>query len=82
MTLWAYCTVGTDVEFSLLASACQGHLVGVCLHGVGDHTVALAVVVFARRLFIFFENAGLPKLEAWSLEWTRDHRPLVPGEKK
>ena len=26
------------------ASACRGHLVGVCLHGVSVHTVALAVV--------------------------------------
>ena len=46
--------LGTGVDFSLLASACRGHLVGVCLHGVGVHTVALAVVVVVRRLFIFF----------------------------
>ena len=29
----------------------EGHLVGVCLHGVSVHTVALAVVVVVRRLF-------------------------------
>ena len=36
--------LGTGADFSLLASACRGHLVGVCLHGVSVHTVALAVV--------------------------------------
>ena len=45
--------LGTGADFSLLASACRGHLVGVCLHGVSVHTVALAVVVVVRRLFIF-----------------------------
>ena len=48
--------LGTGVDFSLLASACRGHLVGVCLHGVSVHTVALAVVVVVRRLIIFFRN--------------------------
>ena len=32
--------LGTDDDFSLLASACRGHLVGVCLPGVSAHTVA------------------------------------------
>ena len=40
----------TGADFSLLASACRGHLVGVCLHGVSVHAVALAVVV----LTVFF----------------------------
>ena len=30
------------------------HLVSVCLHGVSVHTVALAVVLVARSLFILF----------------------------
>ena len=46
--------LGTGVDFSLLASACRGHFVGVCLHGVSVDTVALAVVVVVRRLFIFY----------------------------
>ena len=33
--------LGTGVDFSLLASACRGHFVGVCLHGVSVDTVAL-----------------------------------------
>ena len=45
--------LGTDDDFSLLASACRGHLVGVCLHDVSVYAVALAVVVVVRRLFIF-----------------------------
>ena len=44
--------LGTDDDFSLLASACRGHLVGVCLHGVSVHAVALAVVVLVLRLFM------------------------------
>ena len=44
--------LGTGVDFSLLASACRGHFVGVCLHGVSVDTVALAVLVVVRRLFI------------------------------
>ena len=44
--------LGTDDDFSLLASACRGHLVGVCLHGVSVDTVALAVAVVVHRLFI------------------------------
>jgi len=45
--------LGTGVDFSRLASACRGHFVGVCLHGVSVDTVALAVVVVVRRLFFF-----------------------------
>ena len=48
--------LGTGVDFSRLASACRGHFVGVCLHGVSVDTVALAVVVVVRRLFIFVES--------------------------
>ena len=41
--------LGTDDDFSLLASACRGHLMGVCLHDVSVYAVALAVVVVVRR---------------------------------
>ena len=33
--------LGGGVDFSLLVSACRGHLVGVCSHGVSVHTVAV-----------------------------------------
>ena len=40
--------------YSFLGGSCYfGHLVGVWLHGVSVDTVALAVVVVVRRLFIF-----------------------------
>ena len=58
--------LGTDDDFSLLASACRGHLVGVCLHGVSVDTVALAVVVVVRRLFI---TTGDPHLLYWVGLW-------------
>ena len=51
--------LGTGVDFSRLASACRGHFVGVCLHGASVDTVALAVVVVVRRLFIFRGDARL-----------------------
>ena len=46
---------GAGGDLSQLASACRGHLVGVCLHDLSVHAVALAVVVVVRRLFIFFQ---------------------------
>ena len=66
--------------YSLVSVSCalyvrappRGHLVGVCLHGVSVHTVALAVVVVVRRLFIFSVRA-----RARRRKWRQTLRPTA-----